>query len=144
MVFAFAIKTSSPYSFPTGSSITTTAIRSYPTSYAFSGNYYWGDGKLYYQGAYGYWWPSSAYSGDTNISYYLNIGTSLLYPQHTSSKYGGLTVRCSLRLRKRASGISIFVAVSLIGFARQEWVPRANVSDVYFWVSEANVRDIYF
>ena len=67
-------------------------LRSYPLSFVFSGYYYWGDGKLYRQGARGDWW-SSTVNSETN-SRDLGVNSTELYPQSNNDKLGGFGVRC--------------------------------------------------
>ncbi|MBQ3469880.1 hypothetical protein IJH16_02830 [Candidatus Saccharibacteria bacterium] len=62
----------------------------------FSGNYYWGNGRLYYQDSYGLWWSTAALS-DSN-AYHLLMYSSSLLPQNNYSKPYGFALR--LRLNK--------------------------------------------
>ena len=67
-------------------------LRSYPLSFVFSGNYYWGHGSLYYQSTGGHWWSSTVVS-DTN-SRSLYVYSSELRPQGNNNKLYGFGVRC--------------------------------------------------
>ena len=71
------------------------AIRSFPLSLVFSGNYYWYSGGLNSRGTGGLYWSSTPYAA-TN-SRYLYFNSTRVYPQGGDYKTYGLTVRCVAR-----------------------------------------------
>ena len=56
----------------------------------YSGVYY--SSQLYNVGSNGFWWSSTVNS--TDVSRYLNLGTSSVIPQNNGYKYYGYAVRC--------------------------------------------------
>ena len=66
-------------------------LESSPLNFARSGNY--GGGSLNYNGTYGIYWSSTAYSSSA-VAYSFYYDASYTYPQGNSSKYGGFSVRC--------------------------------------------------
>ncbi len=80
---------------PVGGSLRFTIARRYPLSYVFSGLYRWGNGTLYYQDSYGYWWSTAATS-DSN-AYLLDLNSSNLSPQSIDNKAYGFALRSILR-----------------------------------------------
>ncbi|MBR5408675.1 hypothetical protein IK112_01875 [Candidatus Saccharibacteria bacterium] len=69
-----------------------TGARRHLLSYVFSGLYYWG-GYLDYQGSLGNWWSTTASSASN--AYNLDMNSSLLRPQSSSSKAYGFSLRCT-------------------------------------------------
>ena len=71
-------------------------VRSYPLSYVYSGYYYWGTGRLYYQTLYGAYWSSSIVSS-TN-SYDLYMYSTRLIKANSANKRSGSALRCMAKL----------------------------------------------
>ena len=94
-----------------------TIARRYPLSFVFSGYYYWDNGQLYYQGASGNWWSTSATASDT--ARYLGMNATILNPQFNGSKLGGFSLRCvsdkTMILPLEAVPVYIIVSKERIG-----------------------------
>ena len=78
--------------FDAGTTADATKIKSYPFSYVYSGNYYWGTGRLYRQSGVGLYWSSTVVSSPD--AYYLDTWSSVVRPTHTVNRASGLAVRC--------------------------------------------------
>ncbi len=76
-----------------GTTTDATKVKSYPFSYVYSGNYYWGTGRLYRQSNSGFYWSSTVVSS-TN-AYFLDTWSSAVRPADTANKVGGYAVRCA-------------------------------------------------
>ncbi len=66
----------------------------FPLQFNRPGLYYWSDGKLYNQGAYGSYWSSVGYYGTATRAYHFYFLSSRFYPQDANNKGYGFTVRC--------------------------------------------------
>ena len=69
--------------------------RSYPTSYGYTGAYYWQKGMLYSQSISGSYWSSSKKGLN---SYGLDIRDTRLSKTHTANACFGYTLRCVTRI----------------------------------------------
>ena len=80
---------------PCAFSISTGSLgaRSYPLSYVYSGTYYWGLGRLYYQAVDGRDWSSSIDSSTNSYRLYMN-NTRLIKADGTN-KRNGHALRCN-------------------------------------------------
>ena len=68
-------------------------LRAYPNNFLYSGYFYTSSAN--YRGSYGYYWSSTASSN--YYSYYLDLGSSYVYPgTNSSNKYVGLSIRCTV------------------------------------------------
>ena len=77
--------------FDDGTAAGATKIKSYPFSYVYSGYYFWGTGRLYYQGNSGHYWSSTVVSSTS--AYYLSTWSSVIKPARTDGKARGYTLR---------------------------------------------------
>ena len=68
-----------------------TGLKSYPLDYVYSGNYYWGTGRLYFQGNTAYLWSSTIVS--STDAYRLNTWSTVVRPAASDNKARGLALR---------------------------------------------------
>ena len=73
-------------------------LQRYPLSYVLSGDYRWGNGRLYRQGQIARYW-SSTVSSDEFVAFFLNDWGSGLQIKSTQYKVFGFALRCVLRRR---------------------------------------------
>ena len=64
--------------------------------------------SMYYQGTYGYYWSSTAYSSAT-VAYLLSLGSSgAVNPANYYYEYGGFSLRCLAEVAKSGGDLFIF------------------------------------
>ena len=86
------------YGLPTTNQGSLTSANNYsgqlqnPLNFNRPGYYNWDNGALYYRGAVGYFWSSTAYS--TTLAHGLLFYSTYFYPQYGYSKGYGFSVRC--------------------------------------------------
>ena len=79
-------------SFNTGTAIDINKIKMYPLSYIYSGYYYWGLGRLYYQGSVGYYWSQTIVGSAS--AYGLDTWSGAIRPSDIASRSFGFPLRC--------------------------------------------------
>ena len=77
--------------FDPGSTAGAIKLASYPFSYVYSGNYYWGTGRLYRQSNVGYYWSPTVVNSTS--AYALTTWSSFIRPADTANKVGGYAIR---------------------------------------------------
>ena len=80
-------------SYDDGTKLDVNAIRSYPLSFIFAGDYRWGTGRLYYLKYTGYYWSSIV--NNTGV-YFMALWDPVIHPSYIAGKLYGLSVRCAL------------------------------------------------
>jgi uncharacterized protein (TIGR02145 family) len=84
--------TANSSSTPTGT-VMSGVFRSFPNNFLYSG--YFSALSAVYRGSNGYYWSSTA--NDNSGSYYLNLGSSYVYPgTYSNNKYNGFSIRCTV------------------------------------------------